>query len=150
MDMHPCMSAWGKGVPHYTQSFEAALTLLPRLVVRRNQRWHRYRARRSLARRLHPCARQGKMIERNGTELCMAPRRSPWRCAALQSMCVNVWSRALLCPEREGRIMADIIRELREDYPAVDVTTMVFDRDFAGIGCCVTPAVHSSVSALSH
>lgn len=29
---HPCMSAWGKGVPHYTQSFEAALTLLPRLV----------------------------------------------------------------------------------------------------------------------
>lgn len=30
--LHPCMSAWGKGVPHYTQSFEAALTLLPRLV----------------------------------------------------------------------------------------------------------------------
>lgn len=29
---HPCMSAWGKGVPHYTQSFEAALTLLPPLV----------------------------------------------------------------------------------------------------------------------
>lgn len=26
---HPCMSAWGKGVPHYTKSFEAALTLLP-------------------------------------------------------------------------------------------------------------------------
>ena len=30
--MHPCMSAWGKGVPHYTQSFEAALSLLPPLV----------------------------------------------------------------------------------------------------------------------
>lgn len=30
--LHPCMSAWGKGVPHYTQSFEAALTLLPPLV----------------------------------------------------------------------------------------------------------------------
>lgn len=30
--LHPCMSAWGKGVPHYTKSFEAALTLLPSLV----------------------------------------------------------------------------------------------------------------------
>jgi hypothetical protein len=29
---HPCMSAWGKGVPHYTVSFEAALTLLPKAV----------------------------------------------------------------------------------------------------------------------
>ena len=27
--LHPCISAWGKGVPHYTRSFEAALTLLP-------------------------------------------------------------------------------------------------------------------------
>lgn len=27
--LHPCMSAWGKGVPHYTRSFEAALELLP-------------------------------------------------------------------------------------------------------------------------
>lgn len=30
---HPCMSAWGKGVPHYTQSFEAALTILPPAAV---------------------------------------------------------------------------------------------------------------------
>jgi len=28
---------------------------------------------------------------------------------------------------------------LREDYPAVDVTTVVFSRDFAGVGCCVIP-----------
>jgi len=33
----------------------------------------------------------------------------------------------------------DIVRELREDYPAVDVTTVVFSRDFAEIGCCVIP-----------
>ena len=32
--LHPCMSAWGAGVPHYTRSFEAALTLLPPLVFR--------------------------------------------------------------------------------------------------------------------
>lgn len=35
--------------------------------------------------------------------------------------------------------MSDLIRELREDYPAVDVTTVVFSRDFAGVGCCVIP-----------
>jgi hypothetical protein len=35
--------------------------------------------------------------------------------------------------------VSDIIRELREDYPAVDVTTVVFSRDFAGVGCCVIP-----------
>jgi hypothetical protein len=35
--------------------------------------------------------------------------------------------------------MSDIIRELREDYPAVDVTTVVFSRDFASVGCCVIP-----------
>jgi len=35
--------------------------------------------------------------------------------------------------------MNDLIRELREDYPAVDVTTVVFSRDFAGVGCCVIP-----------
>ena len=29
---HPCISAWGKGVPHYTKSFEAALMILPPLV----------------------------------------------------------------------------------------------------------------------
>lgn len=27
--LHPCMSAWGKGVPHYTASFEAAFALVP-------------------------------------------------------------------------------------------------------------------------
>lgn len=35
--------------------------------------------------------------------------------------------------------MTDIARELRDDYPAVDVTTVVFSRDFAGVGCCVIP-----------
>jgi hypothetical protein len=35
--------------------------------------------------------------------------------------------------------MTDLIRELSEDYPAVDVTTVVFSRDFAGVGCCVIP-----------
>ncbi len=35
--------------------------------------------------------------------------------------------------------MTDLIRELRDDYPAVDVTTVVFSRDFAGVGCCVIP-----------
>lgn len=30
--------------------------------------------------------------------------------------------------------ISDIVRELREDYPAVDVTTVVFSRDFAGVG----------------
>ena len=35
--------------------------------------------------------------------------------------------------------MNDLIRELREDYPAVDVTTVVFSSDFAGVGCCVIP-----------
>lgn len=49
--------------------------------------------------------------------------------------------------------MGDIIRELREDYPAVDVTTVVFSRDFAGVGCCVIPqdrvlAIISDVEAL--
>jgi hypothetical protein len=34
---------------------------------------------------------------------------------------------------------ADLIRELRDDFPAVDVTTVVFSRDFAGVGCCVIP-----------
>lgn len=34
---------------------------------------------------------------------------------------------------------SNIGRELREDYPAVDVTTVVFSRNFAGIGCCVIP-----------
>lgn len=31
--LHPCISAWGGGVPHYTRSFEAAVTLLPPLVL---------------------------------------------------------------------------------------------------------------------
>jgi hypothetical protein len=35
--------------------------------------------------------------------------------------------------------MADIAQELRNDFPAVDVTTVVFSRDFAGVGCCVIP-----------
>lgn len=35
--------------------------------------------------------------------------------------------------------MTDIIRELREEYPAVDVTTVVFSADFSGVGCCVIP-----------
>ena len=34
---------------------------------------------------------------------------------------------------------ADLVRELRDDFPAVDVTTVVFSRDFAGVGCCVIP-----------
>ena len=34
---------------------------------------------------------------------------------------------------------ADLIRELQDDFPAVDVTTVVFSRDFAGVGCCVIP-----------
>jgi hypothetical protein len=34
---------------------------------------------------------------------------------------------------------ADLIRELRDDFPAVDVTTVVFSRDFAGMGCCIIP-----------
>jgi hypothetical protein len=47
----------------------------------------------------------------------------------------------------------DIVRELREDYPAVDVTTVVFSNDFAGIGCCVIPqdrvlAIIKSLEAL--
>ena len=33
----------------------------------------------------------------------------------------------------------DIVRELREDYPAVDVTSVVFGQGFAGVGCCVIP-----------
>lgn len=49
--------------------------------------------------------------------------------------------------------MTDIIRELREDYPPVDVTTVVFSRDFAGVGCCVIPqdkvlAVADTIDAL--
>lgn len=35
--------------------------------------------------------------------------------------------------------MTDLVRELRDEYPAVDVTTVVFSRDFAGIGYCVIP-----------
>lgn len=35
--------------------------------------------------------------------------------------------------------LASIISELRDDYPAVDVTRVVFSRDFAGVGCCVIP-----------
>lgn len=32
-----------------------------------------------------------------------------------------------------------IIKELCENFPSVDVTTVVFCRDFAGMGCCVIP-----------
>lgn len=35
--------------------------------------------------------------------------------------------------------VSELARALRDDYPAVDVTTVVFSRDFAGIGCCVIP-----------
>jgi len=35
--------------------------------------------------------------------------------------------------------LSEIARELRDDYPAVDVTTVVFSRDFVGVGCCVIP-----------
>lgn len=35
--------------------------------------------------------------------------------------------------------LASIARELRDEYPPVDVTTVIFSRDFAGIGCCVIP-----------
>lgn len=35
--------------------------------------------------------------------------------------------------------ISEIARELREDYPAVDVTAVGFSRDFAGVGCCVIP-----------
>lgn len=43
--------------------------------------------------------------------------------------------------------MTDIIRELRENYPAVDVTTVVFSRAFAGVGHCVIP--HERVLAIA-
>ena len=33
----------------------------------------------------------------------------------------------------------ELADELERDYPAVDVTSVVFSRDFAGIGCCVIP-----------
>lgn len=51
--------------------------------------------------------------------------------------------------------MNDFIRELREDYPAVDVTTVVFSRDFAGVACCVIPqdrvlAIISELERLSN
>ena len=29
--------------------------------------------------------------------------------------------------------------ELRDSYPAIDVTTVAFSNDFAGVGCCVIP-----------
>jgi hypothetical protein len=35
--------------------------------------------------------------------------------------------------------LTDIAHELRDEYPAVDVTSVVFSHDFAGIGCCVIP-----------
>lgn len=35
--------------------------------------------------------------------------------------------------------MKPLSDQLREDYPAVDVTTVVFSRDFAGVSCCVIP-----------
>lgn len=35
--------------------------------------------------------------------------------------------------------MSDLARELRDDYPAVDVTTVIFSAGFAGVGCCVIP-----------
>lgn len=33
----------------------------------------------------------------------------------------------------------ELADELERDYPAVDVTSVVFSRDFAGVGCCVIP-----------
>jgi hypothetical protein len=39
----------------------------------------------------------------------------------------------------EKLTISEIARELRDDYPAVDVTTVVLSRDFAGVGCCVIP-----------
>lgn len=35
--------------------------------------------------------------------------------------------------------IAEIVRELRDDYPAVDVTSVIFSGDWAGVGCCVIP-----------
>lgn len=35
--------------------------------------------------------------------------------------------------------MTDTARDLRENFPPVDVTAVVFSRDFSGIGCCVIP-----------
>ena len=35
--------------------------------------------------------------------------------------------------------MTDTARDLRENYPAVDVTAVVFSRDFADVGCCIIP-----------
>lgn len=50
--------------------------------------------------------------------------------------------------------MTDLARELRDEYPPVDVTTVVFSRDFAGIGCCVIPQervleIASKIEAMS-
>jgi hypothetical protein len=35
--------------------------------------------------------------------------------------------------------MSELARELRDNYPAVDVTTVIFSADLAGVGCCVIP-----------
>lgn len=49
--------------------------------------------------------------------------------------------------------LSEIVRELREDYPAVDVTGVVFSADFSGVGCCVIPqdrvlAIIAAISAI--
>jgi hypothetical protein len=45
--------------------------------------------------------------------------------------------------------ISEIVRELRDNYPAVDVTTAVFP-DLAGVACCVIPQdrVLAIISAL--
>jgi hypothetical protein len=35
--------------------------------------------------------------------------------------------------------LAEIADDLRENYPAVDVTKVIFSADFSGVGCCVIP-----------
>jgi hypothetical protein len=35
--------------------------------------------------------------------------------------------------------ISEIVRELRDNYPAVDVTTVIFGEEFCGVGCCVIP-----------
>jgi hypothetical protein len=71
-----------------------------------------------------------------------------WR-EALQSADTVLAALAPPLPSGEPLVkgqISEIIRELREEYPALDVTTVVFCKDFAGVACCVIP--HARVMAI--
>lgn len=44
-----------------------------------------------------------------------------------------------LSTRADQAVRSDLVRELLDDYPAVDVTTVNFGHEFAGKACCVIP-----------